>query len=89
MDKKKRRKIIIAILVVLFLILNIAWYIGMLRPYLLLKNQMKNNPYYMGKNVMDDEDEYTYGIAYPTYLYWGNGNLSIVSPLGKNLIFFK
>ena len=81
MDKKKRRKIIIAILVVLFLILNIAWYIGMLRPYLLLKNQMKNNPYYMGKNVMDDEDEYTYGIAYPTYLYWGNGNLSIVSPL--------
>lgn len=81
MDKKKRRKIIIAVFAVIFLILNIAWYIGMLRPYLLLKFEMRNSPYYMGKNVMDDEDEYTYGIAYPTYLYWGNGNLSIVSPL--------
>ena len=34
------RKIIIAVFAVIFLILNIAWYIGMLRPYLLLKNQI-------------------------------------------------
>lgn len=81
MDKKKRRKIIIAILVVLFLILNIAWYIGMLRPYLLLKNQMKNHPYYMGDSTIWDEDKYTLAVHYPTYLYWADGNLSVGSPL--------
>lgn len=81
MDKKKRRKIIIAVFAVIFLILNIAWYIGMLRPYLLLKNQMKNHPYYMGDSTIWDEDKYTLAVHYPTYLYWADGNLSVGSPL--------
>lgn len=81
MDKKKRRKIIIAVFAVIFLILNIAWYIGMLRPYLLLENQMKNNPYYVGDSTIWDEDKYTLAVHYPTYLYWADGNLSVSSPL--------
>lgn len=81
MDKKKRRKIIIAVFAVIFLTLNIAWYIGMLRPYLLLKNQMKNNPYYVGDSTIWDEDKYTLAVHYPTYLYWADGNLSVSSPL--------
>ena len=64
MDKKKRRKIIIAVFAVIFLILNIAWYIGMLRPYLLLKNQMKNNPYYVGDRTIWDEDKYGFENPY-------------------------
>ncbi len=81
MDKKKRKKIIIAVFAVIFLILNIVWYIDMLSPYLVLKHRMENHPYYMGDGTIWDEDKYTLAVHYPTYLYWDDGNLSVGSPL--------
>lgn len=82
MDKKK--KIIIGIFITIFLLVNLVWYAGMLRPYLLLKKQMEHHPHYIGSGEIVDEDGYTYAIHYPTYLYFKDGNLSISAPLAVN-----
>lgn len=59
---------------------NIIWYIGAFRPYYMWQKEMKQQPEYKDGLILD-EDGYTYGVHFPTYLYWMDGNLSIASPL--------
>ena len=80
MKKKRIKIIIIGLLAMIFVILNIFWYIGVFRAYFLLQSKMTSNPNYVNEGIVDEEG-YSCYVKFPTYLYWKDGNLSIGSPM--------
>lgn len=76
---KKRYKAIVLGIFVLFVILNIVWFIGACSQYYMWHRKMIKEPGSINGDVIDDEG-YCYSIHYPMYLGWG-GNLSIAQSL--------
>lgn len=76
------KKIILIAGLIILLALSVFWYVSVLNPYVGLQfRMMKSNWYDRDNNFVHDDEGYTYAIAFPTYLYWYDGNLSVVSPL--------
>ncbi len=81
----RRLLAVLAVLLVLFAALNLAWYLTAFRPFDRYAQQMEESlPVFIQMDafrcVGEDEEGYTYSLKRPDWLQWG-GNLTVGVPV--------